>query len=323
MTTGSVPNHKTKAFCICVTHSHSLFAVDVRFGRLCGFGRSGGCCGRRGRAACGAVVGLVRRFCCLLRGGVFLVLLVVRPCFISGTSAGCLLGTRTPLTVRADAVPTLEFLHLCGGQRTVIVAGCCGLLGLRLNLRLRGVLLVVGGLLSLLLGVVLLGLVLLGLVLLGLVNLGLGLLIVGLDLILGIGLILGLLSIIDLGFLRLLICHVSGLLDISGDILRLDDHIAIRIQHIAVRIQREVGHCLAVLVHQNLFAGLSRLHVASDFLAGLGFLAGLVATGHQTHGHHQSQQQGHKILHLFHCHSSFLRCVFKKLLGPQMNLLIH
>ena len=163
MTTGSVPNHKTKALCVGVTHSHSLFAVDVRFGRLCGFGRSG-------RAACGAVVGLVRRFCCLLRGGVFLVLLVVRPCFISGTSAGCLLGTRAPLTVSTHAIPTLQLLHLSSSQAAVVIAGSRGLLrgslclgvalviSLRvgLSVRLGGILLIVSGLLLILLYICLL-----------------------------------------------------------------------------------------------------------------------------------------------------------------------
>ena len=172
MTTGSVPNHKTKALCVGVTHSHSLFAVDVRFGRLCGFGRSGGCCGRRGRAACGAVVGLVRRFCCLLRGGVFLVLLVVRPCFISGTSAGCLLGTRAPLTVSTHAIPTLQLLHLSSSQAAVAIAGRFGLaLGC-------GILGGVGGLLLILLYIVFLGGGGFLLVLLGIIGLGFFLLVI-------------------------------------------------------------------------------------------------------------------------------------------------
>lgn len=169
---GSVPNHKTKAFCICVTHSHSLFAIN---GRLGGFGGLRRRSGSRGTATRGTSVTSVTSVSARrsFGGGNLLVALVVCPRLISGAATGGLLGACTPLTVRAYAVPALELLHLCGGQRTVIVAGRCGFLGLRLNLRLRlrlrfglglrlrGVLFVVSGLLSLLLTVVLLGVVLL------------------------------------------------------------------------------------------------------------------------------------------------------------------
>ena len=96
-----------------------------------------------------------------------------------------------------------------------------------------------------------------------------------------------------------------GLL-VSRDVRRLDDHHALRVHHIAFVVQRVVGHGVAVLIHQNLLTGLGSLHVTADILSGLGLLVSLVAAGHQTHGHHQSQQQGNKILHLFHSSCPFI-----------------
>lgn len=122
---------KSHALTICISGCNYSIPINV----CCGFGnrRSRGTTASGPGAASVSSVSTRGRFGC----GNLLVALVICPRLISGAPTGCLLGTCAPLTVRAYAVPALELLHLCGGQRTIIVAGRCGLLGLRLNLRLR------------------------------------------------------------------------------------------------------------------------------------------------------------------------------------------
>ena len=141
----TVPDIKTEALCILISCTHHFSTVNVCLGGLGGFRRSGRSRGATARGTGRAGVSSVTRArvtrvagissvpSIATRGGFgcgnLLVALVVCPRLISGAATGGLLGACTPLTVRAYAVPALEFLHLCGGQRTVIVAGCCGLLG--------------------------------------------------------------------------------------------------------------------------------------------------------------------------------------------------
>lgn len=141
ITSASRVYSKAITLCIRVTNGHCSRAVDVSLSRLCGLGGLGGSSrtttsgtavvvrGLAGSSAATVVAGVAGVTAGgLVRRGSLLVVLVVGPSLVSGTTAGCLLRTRAPLTVSSHAIPTLQLLHLSSSQAAVVIAGSRGLL---------------------------------------------------------------------------------------------------------------------------------------------------------------------------------------------------